>query len=122
MGVMRLLPALVFVVLLGGPVLVVSDLAHAQQRPCGCNMSCPGPNCYCDYCNCFGIGCSISDSFENYHSTNFQIRSVHSPLFTTDAAGNDLPRVVTLLAMPQEFVKLQCQRLKEMLSWVSDLH
>src|SRR5215467_10519942 len=121
MGAVRLLPAFIFVVLLGGHVLVVSDLAHADG-PCGCNMMCPGPHCYCDYCNCFGI-CSISDSFENYHSTNFQIRSVHSsPLFANNSVGKDNGNGFTLVANPQALLKLQCQRLKEMLNWASDLH
>ena len=112
MGVMRFLPAFILVALVGGQVLFLSDRAQAY---CTCGMTCPTARCQCD------PGCAVSDSFKSYHSATLQIRSVHSPLFTTDAAGNDLPRVVTLLAIPQGFVKLQCQRLKEMLNWASDL-
>lgn len=114
MAVMRLLPAFMFVVLLGTQMLFLSDRAYAG---CSCYMACPSPRCP----NCDPY-CAVGDSFKNYHNTKFQIRSVHSPLFTTDAAGNDLPRVVTLLATPQAFVKLQCQRIKEMLNWASDLY
>lgn len=116
MGVLRLLPALAFVVLLAGQVLVVSDLAYADS-PCACGMPCPGYRCYCNYC-CFHP-CATSDSFE---SSNFQLRSVHSsPLFANNRVGNDNGSGFTLVANPQAFLKLQCQRLKEMLSWVSDL-
>jgi hypothetical protein len=114
MGTVRLLPVLLLVLLLGGQLLHVSDLAYAT---CMCDQACPQPRgCGACDCNCFGT-CAVDDYSQSYnaHSTNFQIRSVHSPLFTNDAAGNDLPRAVTILAMPQGFVKLQCQRLKEML-------
>ena len=116
MGVMRLLPAFIFVVLLGAQVLFLSNRAYAQYY-CMCNVTCPGPRCSCD------PNCAVTDSFENYHSSNFQIRSVHSsPLFVNNPVGNDNGSGFTLVAIPQALLKLQCQRLKEMLNWVSDLH
>lgn len=116
MVVKSFLPALLFVVLLGGQVLLVSELAHAG--PCACGMPCPGPRCTC---NCSCTPCAISNSLENFSSTNFQIRSVHSnPLFEGSSVQNDNGSGFRLIAVPQAFLKLKCQRLKEMLSWAGE--
>jgi hypothetical protein len=115
MGFMRLLPGFIFVVLMGAQLLFLSDQAYAY---CSCWMACPSPRC--PSCN---PNCAVSDSFANYHRTTFQIRSVHSTrLFASDSTGNDNSTGFRLIAVPQALLKLQCERIKEILNWVSDLH
>jgi len=110
MGVWRILPAFILL-LLGAQLLVLADPAYAG---CPCNMTCPTPKCQCD------PGCAVSD-FQNFPSANFQIRNVQSsPLFKGSSAEIDIGSGFRLIAVPQAFLKLQCQRITDMLSWVSD--
>jgi len=116
MSTVRLLPAFLLIVFLGGEVLFLSDRAHAY---CTCGQTCPQRSCGCD------PNCPHLDSFQTNASDNiaFQIRSFRiTAQFMTDAAGNDLPTGRNLLGMTQGFVRLQCQRLTEMLNWASDTH
>jgi hypothetical protein len=110
MGVWRILPAFILL-LLGAQLLVLADPAHAG---CPCNMTCPTPRCQCD------PSCAVSD-FQSYQAANLQIRSVQSsPFFKGTSADIDIGSGFRLIAAPQAFLKLQCQRITEMLSWVSD--
>jgi hypothetical protein len=113
MGVMRLLPVAIVLVLLCAQTLFLSDLAYAY---CTCGMSCPTPRCQCD------PGCAVSDSFQNSLTNDLQLRSVQSSaLFGNNLLGNDNGGGFTLIAIPRAVLKLECQRLKTMLNWVADL-
>src|SRR5262245_51682976 len=121
MGAMRLLPVLLLVILLGGQLPLMSNLAYAT---CMCDQACPQPR----GCGACDPGCphTVPDSFQNYtlNSKTIELRSVRSSApFTLETSGTDVRKAATILAMPQKFfVKLQCQRIKEMLNWASDLH
>jgi hypothetical protein len=115
MRVMRLLPALVLAVLLG-QVLFLSDRAYAW---CMCDQACPQPRCQCS------PYCAVSDPFQKDNSTSsaIQMRSLRaSAPFdsalnpTSTQIGSGIRSSLNLVAIPQGLLKLQCQRLKEMLN------
>src|SRR6478609_6615167 len=121
MGVLRVMHALLLVlVLMAGQLMFLSERAYAG--PCMCGQPCPQRSCYCD-CHCL-YTCAVDDYSQSFnpHSTSFQIPSVRSRLFTHDSADNDLTRTATLLGKTQGFLTLQCQTLKQMLNWASDLY
>ena len=113
MGVTRLLAVFMFGLLVGAQSLLLPDSAYAW---CSCGMTCPTPRCQCD------PGCAVSD-VQNFQAANFQIRNVQSSLlFTNSSADIDMVSGFRLIAAPQAFLKVQCQRIAGMLSWVSDIH
>src|SRR5262245_4080727 len=115
MGVMRLLPALVFFAWLGGQILFQADHAYAY---CMCDQACPQQG----ICNC-NPRCAVTDSFHNdmSNSSTLQIRSLRNSVgFTTDNSETGVRSGFTLVAIPQGFLRLQCQRLKEMLNWAGE--
>jgi len=113
MGVMRLLPALVFFALLGGgQILFQPDHAYAY---CMCDQTCPQEG----ICNC-NPRCAVTDSYRSKisNSSAIQVRNLSNSLgFTNDNSENGVRSGATLVAISQEFLKLQCQRLKELLNW-----
>jgi hypothetical protein len=116
MGVMRLLPVLFFFGLLGGQILFQPD--HSYATNCMCDQACPQPG----ICNC-NSRCAVTDSYHSKisDSSTIQVRNLSNSLgVTTDNSENGVRSGSTLIAIPHGFLKLQCQRLKEMLNWAGE--
>jgi hypothetical protein len=124
MIVLRLVPACLLFLLLAGQAIILPD--QAAYAYCMCDQACPQPNCKCSpYC---AVREPLQISTAN--STTFQIRNLgeNLALIVADSALNDTSiqpgnggrTGLTLIAIPQEDLKLQCQRLKEILNWASE--
>jgi len=62
----------------------------------------------------------VTDSYRSKisNSSAIQVRNLNNSLgLTNDNSENGVRSGVTLVAISQEFLKLQCQRLKELLNW-----
>ena len=116
MIVLRLVPALLLFVLLAGQTIVLPDEAYATW--CMCDHPCPQPYCQC-YPACRAlIGASQNIAVNN---STFQVRAVRSFAVLDSTINGTTRSSLTLSAIPQGYLKLQCQRLKEILDWASEL-
>jgi hypothetical protein len=115
MIVLRLVPALLLFVLLAGPAMVLPDQADAAY--CMCDQSCPQP-----YCKCYPYCRALIGTSQNVTANNtFQVRAVRSFAVLDSTINGTTRSSLTLSAIPQGYLKLQCQRLKEILDWASEL-
>lgn len=115
MIVLRLVPALLLFVLLAGQAMFLPDQAYATY--CMCDQSCPQP-----YCKCYpGCRAQIGTS-QNITANNitFQVRAIRSFAVLDSTINGTTRSSLTLNAIPEGYLKLQCKRLKEILDWASE--
>jgi hypothetical protein len=134
MGVMRLVPAFIFSVLMG--VQVLSPSAPVYARCCTCGMSCPqGTSCSC--CCCYPP-CATEDTFAKdvSYNTIFSVRPLEIRGIRADRAViasetgfsyipvkimHDSPgSAMRLVTIPLEELKFQCERISRLINTLSD--
>jgi hypothetical protein len=134
MGAMRLVPALVFFVLLGVQVLIPSTSVYA--RCCNCGMSCPMDNT-CTCCCCTSP-CATEDTIEKDVSYNIifnnrplELRGLREkrPVIASEPGFSYIPvrvmhssprSAMRLLTIPAGELKFQCERISRLINMLSD--
>ena len=120
---LRIVPVCLLFLFLAGQAIILPGQAYAY---CMCDQACPQPNCKCS------PYCAVREPLQisTADSITFQIRNLgeNLALIVADSALNDTSiehgnggRIgLTLIAIHKEALKLQCRRLKEILSWASE--